>query len=150
MATKCKVCGKDIVIGIAVEGDPTWTSRLLPMATCPTCFAAVNKYRTAENKLATLCGRFANRKLSLQSTGARMEDKESSAFHVSIVKHVTAYGTALMMFHNSREIVDAQDAAQTVFDMPDKLWEILRRYRTGVALYYKTPSLNPWPRKKAA
>lgn len=137
----CKVCGKSLRLSFdsSFQGDP---SKLVAMATCNSCYDAVNKYRKAEGVLRKIC-----LELCKLQAGKVNDDETLKPLVETLKRQCSAYGQAVQNFHKSATIFSTAPLPGIILQDPIRWWYHLRGYRQEAAHAYQAPSMNPFEKE---
>lgn len=123
VATKCKICKKDLVVQVDNEYFGQ-IDRLLEMATCNRCFDLREKHLKSTANIEAGCN------FLVQHPEASEKELEKAKKHLEY--WTKQYADAIRQFNHSDKVVWSADFAQVLMDKPDQWYEALRIYRQSV------------------
>lgn len=136
VATKCKICKKDLVVQI--DNDYFGPlDNLLAMATCNRCYDLREKHLKATANIESGCN------FLVQHPEASEKELEKARKHLE--KWTKEYADAIRQFNHSDKLVWSEDFAQNLMQQPDKWYEQLRFYRQSVREQIQLAGISPQP-----
>lgn len=134
----CKICKRPIELQIDRGCAEEWLLRLLPSATCDTCYGLYRSMRKAKETIRRSC-------VALNTTDILEEDRSEVAKRVRglLIHSTKAYAASLAGFHKADLPYWDESLLDSLMQHPGDWHTVLRDFRRSTARWHRTPTVNP-------